>query len=301
MDRLTSMAVFVRCADLGSLAGAARAAGLSHAMVSKHVRALEQTLGVRLIDVTTRRLSLTEAGRRYYDRCIQILAEVDDAALEAAAHQSTPRGLLRITGPAIFGELHLAPVLARFMAANPQVSIEAEFTDRYVHLVEEGFDLAVRIGRLPDSSLIVRRLGAIRMLTCASPGFLQAFGPPERPEALAGRPCLRLSSATTPDVWWYTDAGGAEIKVRVEGPLKANSMSLLRQAAEQDAGLIFGPSFALGPLVEAGRLVTVLDAYPSRALDLNALLPSHRRMPLKVRALLDALVEAFSDAARSQP
>ena len=295
MDRLTSMAVFVRCAELGSLAAAARASRLSHAMVTKHVRALEQSLGVRLLDLTTRRLSLTEAGRRYRDCCAQILVEVEEAALDAAAHQTTPKGLLRVTAPAAFGELHLAPILAGFMARYPEVSLEAEFTDRFVSLVEEGFDLAVRVGRLPDSDLVAKRLGACRMLTCASAAYLETAGAPARPEELAGRPCLILGTAGAPGLWWYTVPEGREIQVRVAGPVRSNSMALLCRAAEEGLGLVFGPSFVLGPLVRAGRLVTVLEAFTSRSLDLNALVPSRRRMSAKVRALLETLMEAFSD------
>src|SRR3569832_1026042 len=185
MDRLTSMAVFVKSAESGSLAAAARALGLSHAMVSKHVRALEQTLGVRLLDKTTRKLSLTEAGRRYLVRCVQIIGEVEDAALEASQYQAAPRGLLRLTAPATFGRLHLAPAIAEFMELYPDIAIDADFTARFVSIVEEGFDLAVRIGRLPDSTLVMRRLGPCRMLSCAAPAYLDRFGLPGHPLDLA--------------------------------------------------------------------------------------------------------------------
>jgi DNA-binding transcriptional LysR family regulator len=293
MDRLTSMAVFVKSAEAGSLTAAARAHGLSHAMVSTHVRALEQALGVRLFDMTTRRLNLTEAGRRYLDRCVQILAEVDEAAHEASQYQSTPRGLLRVTAPATFGRLHLAPAIAEFMDLYPELAIDADFTDRFVSLVDEGFDVAVRVGRLPDSSLVVRRLGPCRMLTCAAPAYLDRSGVPRHPNDLGEHACFRLSTAATPGSWWYQGPDGEEIEVHVSGRLRANSMALLCRVAERGLGIVFGPSFILGPLVRADRLRPILSDYPSRPLDLSAVFPSNRHLSTKVRVFVDFLVQRF--------
>ena len=293
MDRLTSMAVFVKSVETGSFTGAARAFGLSHAMVSKHIRALEQDLGARLLDVTTRRLSLTEVGRRYRDRCVQILAEVEEAALDVSHYQSSPRGLLRVTAPATFGDLHLGPAIAEFMDLFPQIAMEAEFTDRFVSLVDESFDVAVRIGRLPDSSLVVRRLGPSRMLTCAAPAYLDRFGAPTHPRELSGHACLCLSTAANPGTWWYQGPRGEEMEVHVDARLRANSMDLLCRVAEQGLGIVFGPSFVLGPLVTVGRLRQVLSDYPSRALDLCAVFPSNRNLSIKVRAFVDFLIQKF--------
>lgn len=293
MDRLTSMAVLVKSVETGSLAAAARHFGLSHAMVSKHIRALEQALGARLLEITTRRLNLTEAGRLYRDRCVQILAEVEEAALEASQYQSSPRGLLRLTAPATFGDLHLAPALADFMEMHPQITLEAEFTDRFVSLVDEGFDVAVRIGRLPDSSLVVRRLGPSRMLTCAAPSYLARHGEPARPEDLSEHACIYLNSAATPAVWWYQGADGKEISMRVGGPICANSLALLCRAAERGLGIVFGPSFVLGPLVKSGQLRSVLCDYPSRPLDMSVVFPSNRHLSTKVRVFVDFLSKRF--------
>ena len=293
VDRLTSMAVFVKSVEAGSLTAAARAFGLSHAMASKHVRGLEQALGVRLLDMTTRRLNLTEAGRRYLVRCTQILGEVEDAALEASHYQSAPRGLLRVTAPDTFGRLHLAPAIAEFMALYPDIAIDAGFTDRFVDLVDEGLDVAVRVGRLPDSSLVVRRLGPCRMLTCAAPAYLDRFGIPGHPDELDRHACFCLSSITTPGVWHYQGPDGAEIKVVVDGRLRTDSMELLCCAAERGLGIVHGPSFVLGPLVQAGRLRPILDAYPGRPLDLNAVIPSNRHLSTKVRVFIDFLVQRF--------
>lgn len=293
MDRLTSMAVFVKCAEEGSLTAAARIFGLSHAMVSKHVRSLEQQLGVRLMDVTTRQLHLTEAGRRYLIRCTEILAEVDDAALEASEYQSRPRGLLRVTAPDTFGRLHLAPAMAEFMALYPEIEIDAVFTDRFVGLVDEGFDVAVRVGRLPDSNLVVRRLGPCRMLTCAAPAYLERCGTPDHPGDLAKHQCFCLSTITTPGEWQYRDVDGKPINVRVNGRFQANLMDALCAVAERGLGIVFGPSFVLGPLVQSGRLRSILENYPSPSLDLSALLPSNRRLPTKARVFIDFLAARF--------
>ena len=296
MDRLTGMLVFVKSVETGSLAGAARACNLSHATVSKHVRALEQSLGVRLLDLTTRRLGLTEAGRRYHDRCVGILAEVAAAALDASRFQSSPRGLLRVAAPAAFGELHLAAAIAEFMAQFPQVAVEAAFTDRFVSLVEGGFDVAVRIGRLPDSSLVLRRLGPCRMRTCAAPTYLDTFGAPAHPRELSGRACLVLDTASTPGVWWFQGPDGEDLEVRVDGRLRANSMGLLCRAAEQGLGIVFGPSFVLAPLVRDGRLRRLLDDFPSRSLDLCAVFPGKRHLSPKVRVFVDFLAGRFGGA-----
>ena len=296
MDRLTSMTVFAKCAEAGSLSAAARAVGLSPAMVSKHVRALEQALGVRLLDLTTRRLSLTEAGRRYLVRCEHILAEVEDATSEAAHYQVAPRGLLRVTAPAAFGRLHLAPVLADFMALYPDLTVEAWFTDRFVSLVDEGFDAAVRIGRLPDSSLIVRRLGPCRMLTGAAPAYLDRFGVPAHPADLREHACLCLSTAATPNAWRYVDQDGEEMQIPVGGRLRTDSMDMLCAAAERGLGVVHGPSFVLGPLVQAGRLRPILTEFPTPSLDLNAVLPSNHHLSTKVRVFIDFLAQRFGTA-----
>lgn len=293
MDRLTSMAVFVKCVETGSLAAAARAFDLSHAMATKHLRALERDLGVRLLDVTTRKLNLTEAGRRYLSRCVQILDEVEGAASEASQYQSAPRGLLRVTAPDTFGRLHLAPAIAEFMDLYPDIAIDAHFTDRFVSLVDEGFDVAVRVGRLPDSGLVVRRLGPCRMLTCAAPAYLDRVGVPGNPNDLSTHACFCLSTITTPRVWQYRDPDGENVDVHVNGRLRANNMDLLCTGAERGLGIVYGPSFVLGPLVQTGRLRPILTDYPSPPLDFCAIFPSNRHLSTKVRVFIDFLVPRF--------
>lgn len=293
MDRVTSMAVFVRSVEGGSLAAAARHFGLSHAMVSKHLRGLEQSLGVRLLTLTTRRLTLTEAGDNYFRRCVQILADIEDANREAMQLQAVPRGLLRVTAPVTFGEQHLAPALADFLARYPEIVLDVELTDRFSNLVDEGFDLALRIGRLPDSSLVARRLGASRMRTCAAPAYLARHGTPAHPSDLARHRCLYLNGVTTPGEWWY-QVDGSRLTVRVDGPLRTNSMALACQAAREGAGIVFGPAFALAPWIATGDLVPVLADFDSGALDIHALYLSRRHMSKKLRLLIDFLAARFS-------
>jgi DNA-binding transcriptional LysR family regulator len=203
MDRVTSMAVFVKSVESGSLSAAARQVGLSQAMVSKHLRSLEQSLGVRLLSLTTRKLTLTEAGAAYFQRCVQILGDIDEADREAMQLQAVPRGLLRMSAPVAFGEMYLAPVLAEFLTRYPGIVVDVELSDRFSSLIDEGFDLALRIGRLPDSTLVARRLGSSRMVTCAAPAYLEAHGVPAHPSELAAHRCLTLNSVTTPGAWWY--------------------------------------------------------------------------------------------------
>jgi DNA-binding transcriptional LysR family regulator len=293
MDRVTSMAVYVMSVEGGSLAAAARHFGLSHAMVSKHLRGVEQSLGVRLLTLTTRRLTLTEAGDNYFRRCVQILADIEEANREAMQLQAVPRGLLRLTAPVTFGEQHLAPALAAFLARYPDIVLDVELTDRFSDLIDEGFDLALRFGRLPDSALVARRLGASRMITCAAPAYLARHGTPAHPSDLAGHRCLYLSGVTTPGEWWY-EGGGDRMTVKVDGPLRTNSMALACQAARAGAGIVFGPAFALAPSVAAGDLVPVLEDFAGAALDIHALYLSKRHMSKKLRLLIDFLAARFA-------
>lgn len=292
MDRVTSMAIFVRSVDGGSLAAAARHFGLSHAMVSKHLRGLEQSLGVRLLTLTTRRLALTESGENYYRRCVRILADIEEANREAMQLQSVPRGLLRVTAPVTFGEQHLAPALADFLARYPEIVLDVELTDRFTDLAGEGFDLALRIGRLPDSSLVARRLGASRMLTCAAPAYLARHGTPAHPTELAAHRCLTLNGVTTPGQWWYEERG-RQLTVRVDGPLRTNSMALACRAARDGLGIVFGPAFTFAPWIAAGELVPVLSGFDSGALDIHALYLSRRHLSNKLRLLIDFLASRF--------
>ena len=230
MDRFTSMEVFARVAEVNSFTEAARRFGQSKSSVSKHITALENHLGVRLLNRTTRRLSLTEAGVAYYDWCRQIAADMEAAEESVTRLHTDPRGILKVNAPTSFGRLHLAPAMPGFLERYPQVTVELSMDDRVVDLIEEGFDVAVRITRLTDSSLIARRIASSRRVICASPGYLEKHGVPRTPAELADHNCLIYSNSPMGDRWRFSGPNG-DHTVRVSGNFWANSGDALQTAA----------------------------------------------------------------------
>lgn len=293
MDKLTGLAVFARVVENGSFAAAARHFGLSPAMVSKHVQALEDGLGVRLLNRTTRQVNPTEAGRGFYERCRHILAELEEAERAAAAAQTAPRGLLRISAPVSFGAIHIAPAIADYLARYPEVMADVQLNDRYVDLIEEGIDVALRVGRLADSSLVARRLVPIRTAVCAAPAYLLRHGAPREPRDLTAHNCLLYSYSTTGEEWHFTSPDGEPIVVRVRGRLHANNGEVLRAAALAGEGIMKAPSFAIGAEIAAGRLVPLLPDYAPREIALHALYPHSRHLSVKVRSFVDFLAARF--------
>lgn len=288
------MRVFVRVASSGSFAAAGRALRLSQTAVTKHVEAIEARLGVRLLHRTTRRLTLTEAGRGYLDACGRILAEIDEAEEAAAAGQAEPRGSLRMNLPVSFGTLQVVPWLSQFCARHPHVGIELGLSDRVVDLVEEGWDLAIRIGVLAESSLVSRRLAPCRMLVCASPAYLETHGTPRSVRELAEHNCLgyTLSDRLGYDFWRFGADG--TVKVPVAGTLRANNGDALRAAALAGLGIIYQPTFLVGDDVRGGALLALsLDHLPLSAGHVQAVFRPDRRMPLKTRAMIDFLADRF--------
>lgn len=295
MDRLTSLGVFVAAVEEGSFAAAARRFGLSAAMAGKHVSAIESELNARLLQRTTRRLSLTDTGQTYYERCKQILEAFDDANREASDSQGTARGVLRVAAPVTFGAMHLGEVLARYVEDHPQVSVEVLLGDRYVDLIEAGVDIAIRIGRLQDPALVTRRLAPCRMVVCAAPAYLERHGTPRKPRDLLRAPRLAFSEAVSAGDWTLFDARNrAHI---IDGPCRiaANNTQMLLAAALAGAGIAYGPTFVFGEHLRRGELVSLLPAYRATELAIQAVYPSARRIPLKVRRFVDYLTEAFGD------
>lgn len=295
MDRLTGIGVFVAAVDAGSFAAAARRFGLSAAMAGKYVSAIEAELNARLLQRTTRRLSLTDVGQTYYERCKRILEAYDEANREVSDSQHVARGKLRIAAPVTFGAMHLGDVVAKYLAAHPQVDIEVSLSDRYVDLLETGVDLAVRIGRLPDSGLVARRLAPCRMVVCASPAYLKRHGTPRSPADLRQAPRLTFSEAVSSGDWTLFDAQGrAHV---IDGPCRmaANNTQMLLAAALAGAGIAYGPTFVFGEQIALGKLVALLPAYRASELAIQAVYPSTRHVPLKVRHFLDHLAAAFGD------
>jgi DNA-binding transcriptional LysR family regulator len=293
MDRFTGMAVFVKVVESSSFAAAARHFRLSPAMVSRHVHALEEQLGVQLLNRTTRRVSPTEVGQAYYQRVRQILADIEEADRLASDLQAMPRGLLRITSSQSFGIRHLAPAIADYLALCPDVQMDVTLNDRYLEIIEEGFDLAIRIGHLEDSSLIARRLAPIRMALCASPGYVARHGAPQAPPELARHNCFVYTYAASQSEWRFVDDAGKEHAVHIAGRLLANNGDVLRTAALQGQGVALGPTFILGDDMRAGTLVRLLPEYTPPEVGLYAVYPPSRHLSTKVRSFVDFLVTRF--------
>ncbi|MEX3927336.1 LysR family transcriptional regulator [Paraburkholderia sp. BR10936] len=295
MDRLTSLGVFVAAVEEGSLAAAARRFGLSAAMAGKHVSAIEAELNARLLQRTTRRLSLTDVGRTYYERCKRILEAFDEANREASDSQGTARGVLRVAAPVTFGAMHLGGVVARYLEDHPDVNVEVLLGDRYVDLIDAGVDVAIRIGRLQEPGLVTRRLAACRMVVCASPAYLERHGTPRTPDELRRVQRLAFSEAVSVGDWTLLDARHrAHV---IDGPcrLAANNTQMLLGAALAGAGIAYGPTFVFGEHLRRGELVALLPDYRATELAIQAVYPGVRRIPLKVRRFVDYLAETFGD------
>ncbi len=294
LDRVTSMQVFVRVAALGSFSAAARALDLSQTMVTKHVAALEERLGVKLLHRSTRRLVLTEGGRTYLAACERILAEIEEAEASASLDRVEPRGTLRLNVPLTFGFRHIAPAIPAFNRLHPAVSFDLGLADRYVDLIEEGWDLAIRIGRLKDSSLVARRLAVCRTVVCAAPSYLKEHGTPQSLDDLSRHNCLgyTLPSAIGANRWTFGLDG--ETVVPVQGNLRANNGDALLAACLAGQGLIYQPTFIVGDSLRDGLLVPVLGGYPTYEPGIHAVLPSGRQAPAKVRAFIEFLARRFA-------
>jgi DNA-binding transcriptional LysR family regulator len=291
MDRLASMQVFVQVVDSGSFAAAAKRLNASAATVTHHVQALEEHLGAQLLHRTTRRLNLTDVGRNFYERSNRILAEVEEAESCASALQTTPRGLLRVNTTEAFARI-LAPLITEFSATHPDMSFNVVTTTNMVDLIDERFDLALRPGPLPDSSLISRRLGVGGLILYAAPAYLERCGTPERPQDLSGHNCLIHSARESP---WHFKGPDGEVAVEVSGNLRTNSWVAVRGAALAGQGIAMLPIILGGEDVGAGRLTRVLREYDTGEIAVHAIYPAGRHLPFKVRSFLDFLVKRLHE------
>lgn len=294
MDRFQAMGVFAKVVEQGSFARAAERLGISTSACSRHVADLESHLATRLLQRTTRRLSLTESGQAFYERCVQLLADLDEAEGAAAASSARPRGTIKLTCSINFGIRHVAPAIGAFQAQHGEVRFEVALADRIVDLVEEGYDLAIRIGATGGETVVARRLGESRLVCCASRGYLEQNGRPRTPEDLARHRCLTYEYLPQRGLWVFRDKSGRERPARVSGPLHSNNGDLLAAAAAQGVGIALEPDFIVGDDLRAGRLVRVLENFVAPVSTIYAVYPSRRYLSAKVRAFVDFLAGRFA-------
>lgn len=291
MSQLEDMRIFAEAVDAQSFTAAADRLGLSKQFVSKRIAALEKRLGARLLVRSTRHLHATDLGLAYHEHARRILEEVDAVEQLVASRNAAPRGLLRLSAPMTFATLHLGPVIPAFMQRHPEVVVELELNDRTVDLIGEGYDMAVRIGTLADSSLIARRIAAVQLITCASPDYLRRHGTPSAPGDLASHACLTYGRARRGE--WTFRVEGRVRKVAVSGPMRANNGEMLRDAAVAGLGVVCLPDFIVAAALADGHLVPVLEAFQPEGFNVYAVYPQHRQSSLLVRAFSDFLAERF--------
>lgn len=293
MDRFLEMQTFNAVVEAGSFVKAADALGMSKAAVSRYVVDMENRLGIRLLHRTTRRLSLTDEGQMFYARSKELLADLDEAEAEVTSRSEAATGLLRVNAPFTFGILHLAPLWGQFKAQNPKVTLDITLADRLVDLVEEGYDVAIRIATLESSTLVSRRLASTRMVLCASPQYLALHSAPQHPSELAHHAVISYVYWSTKDEWHFTGPQGP-VSVKTQPIMNTNSGDTCRAAALAHQGIVLQPSFLVGRDVAEGRLVELMPQYKSIELGIYAVYPTRKHVSAKVRVLIEFLQAQFS-------
>jgi DNA-binding transcriptional LysR family regulator len=290
MDRIDAMQAFVAVADLRGFAPAARKLGLSPSGVTRLIAALEDRLGARLLQRTTRQVALTDVGARYLERARRILADVEEAESSAEGERTKPGGRLVVSAPNGFGRLHVSPVVSAYLKRYPDVSVDLRLSDRMINLVEEGVDLAVRIGHLPDSTLVARHVGEMRRIVVASKSYLKARGEPRTPEAIASHDTIQFGAMTAEPEWRFA-SGGREIRISSTPRLTSNSADAAIHYAEQGGGLTRVLAYQAAQSLNAGRLKIVLAAFEQPALPIHVVYPTSRLLSAKVRTFVDLVAE----------
>ncbi|MDX6807438.1 LysR family transcriptional regulator [Terrihabitans rhizophilus] len=293
VDRLQSMSVLVKAVDTGSLSAAARALGLTLPAASRKLAALEEHLGARLLTRTSRRLAPTEEGLIFCEKARQILAEVEEAEAALSLSRTEVSGRLSISAPTLIGRLRVSPLLPEFLASHPAVSIDLTLVDRYVNLAEEGLDLAIRVGELPDSDLIARRLGEVSRVVCATPDYLARRGTPETPDELAAHDCLVFADARDDAEWRFEQSGGTR-RMPIPGRLRTNSLDAVVSAALGGAGIARVPGWQVAGYIAEGRLVRILEGFERPAVPIHAVYGHRRLLAPRVRAFVDFLVARWA-------
>jgi DNA-binding transcriptional LysR family regulator len=292
MDKFESLKAFTEVVRHGGFAAAARELGVSRSVVNKQVIALEKALGTQLLNRTTRKVSATESGIAFYERSLGILADLREAEQAISELQGEPRGSLKINAPMSFGTLHLAPALAGFMTQYRDLQVQLTLNDRFIDVIEEGFDITIRIAALPDSSLIARKIVAARRVLCASPRYLEQYGIPQHPQELKNHPCLHYGYLASGTLWKFSGAAG-EHTVHVAGVLCSNNAEVLKVAACEGLGIALLPTFIAGADLQEGTLTTLMPDYQAPAIAVYAIYPPNRHLTAKVRLFIDFLVERF--------
>jgi DNA-binding transcriptional LysR family regulator len=286
MDRFDAMTAFVAVADHAGFAPAARKLGLSTSAITRHISALEDRLGVRLLNRTTRAVSLTDPGQRFLERGRRILADLAEAELMAESERGEPMGRFVLSAPQVFGRLHVAPLICEFMALHPKVQAELLLSDRMVNLVEEGIDVAIRIGHLPDSSDIARKVGSVRRVLVASPDYLARAGMPQTPEDLCGHRLISFTALTAPDRWTFDQQGASRV-IDVDPSYVSNSADAVIWHAAQNGGITMALSYQVADHLESGRLRLVMPGAEPAPYPVQFVYPSAKLLSLKVRSFLE--------------
>ena len=299
MDKFEAMRVYCSVIEAGGFAAAAERIGLSTSAVSRHVAQLEAHLNIRLLNRTTRRMSATNEGFAYFERCTQLLADLEETEASVSGIAVTPRGRLRLTAPIALATLRLAPAFAAFSRAYPEVTLDIVLSDNLADFAEEGLDLAIRVGRVGSDNLVARHIGETTLLAAAAPDYLARAGIPEAPGDLARHTCLTYTYAANGNQTQFDGKNGESSTVRITGPVNANNGMFLAEMAASGSGIVFAPCFVLQPLIERGRLVRVLPDWNLRRLPIHAVYPTRRHLSAKVQAMTGFLGEWFASQTES--
>lgn len=291
MDVLKAMRVFSAIGSAGSFSAAADKLGMSRAMASKYVQLLEDHLGARLVHRTTRHMAMTDVGLAYLERCQQIITEIDEAEANAARVTIEPKGKLRLSMPVSFSIRHIGPLLSQYMTLYPQVSIETDLSDRRVDLIEEGYDLAIRIGSAIEPGLIARRLATDRLVVCAAPSYLETHGTPAIPADLERHNCILYSYASVGNEWTFIDSADVTYTVKVSGSFRANNGDMLNEVVKGGCGIMCQPAFLVRDELKQGALVELLPSFSCAEIGIYAVYSSRKHLSAKVRTFVDYLVE----------
>ena len=289
------MRVFCSVIEAGGFAAAADQMGISTSAVSRHIAQLEAHLNVRLLNRTTRRMSPTDEGFAYFERCTQLLADLDETEASVSGEARRPRGRLRLTAPITLAVLRLAPAFAAFSQAYPEITLDIVLSDNVADFTEEGLDLAIRVGRVGSENVVARHIGETALLIAAAPAYLARAGTPLTPDELTRHACFTYAFSSTGNFWELEDADGEPLSVRIGGSIKANSGLFLAEMAVAGSGIVYGPCFILQPLIEQGKLVRLLSGWRTRRLPIHVVYPSRRHLSAKVQAMTAFLAEWFAN------